>query len=564
MPYGPAPRLNAPPSALPLLLAAALLPAASACGSGAEAALDREQPATAVDGESGGAAIEGEEAGTPQATAGTSLSDPHRPLFHFTPRSNWINDPNGPIRVGGLHHLFFQYNPGGNVWGNIGWGHAVSTDLLQWEERSVAIPRTDSTMIFSGGVVADSLGTSGLCTGSDCLVAIYTSAHEATRAQNQSLAFSTDGGESWRQYQENPVLDIGSTEFRDPWVFWHGASEAWVMAVAMAVDHTVRFYRSPDLRNWEHASDFGPLGGDGGVWECPVLMELPVEGDDAGGSTRWLLKVDLGGGHVAGGSGAQYFVGDFDGSTFEPEPQDLPRWVDHGPDFYCAQPWSVGPMGAGSGGEAGVTWIAWMSNWAYANHTPTAPWRGAMSLPRTVSLRTNPDGGHTLVQRPIPALEGWRGARQEHRVLHEPIADATPVPHLDPGDTFEMMVRLRPGDAGEVGILLRHSPEEHILLSYDPIRERVALDRRPVPGHTFHAAFPSRAEAPLPPGADGTVVLRVVVDRSSVELFGGEGSVVISSLVFPDPGSRGIALFTKGGAVESLVLELWPLRPPGE
>ena len=180
----------------------------------------------------------------------TAPIDPYRPLIHFAPARHWVNDPNGPVLLNGRYHLFYQFNPGGISWGNIAWGHASSSDLLAWTEHPVAIPRTDSTMIFSGGVVVDSMGSAGFCSGPMCLVAIYTAAHEQTRRQSQSLAYSSDGGTTWSQYAANPVLDIGSQEFRDPYVFWHDQSRAWIMVVAMSTQHVVRIYRSTTLRDW--------------------------------------------------------------------------------------------------------------------------------------------------------------------------------------------------------------------------------------------------------------------------------------------------------------------------
>jgi fructan beta-fructosidase len=492
---------------------------------------------------------------TAPRAADSAPDDPYRPRIHFAPARNWINDPNGPVFVNGRYHLFYQTNPTGNVWGNIAWGHASSSDLFVWIEHPVAIPRTDSTMIFSGGVVVDSLGTAGFCTGPLCLVAIYTAAHEQTRQQSQSLAYSTDGGATWSQYNKNPVLEIGSTEFRDPFVFWHAPSRAWIMAVAMATEHTIRLYRSTTLRTWQLASEFGGVGATGGVWECPVLTELPILG---GNTRRWMLKVDLNPGHVAGGSGAQYFTGTFDGQQFVAD-DTTTRWVDFGPDFYCAQPWQ--PANA----DGSSTWIAWMSSWKYAGDTPTGDtptgdtptgnWRGMMSLPRIVSLRER-EGRTQLVQQPLNELATLRGSVQQFTVRNTTIPDAT-VLDIDAGRTFEAELTIVPGSATEVGLMIRHSTEQHVLISYDPVRSRVAIDRRPG-GTTFHPDFATRAEAPVARGS--LVTLRIVVDASSVELFADGGATVLSALMFPSPNSRNIALFTKGGPVQSVSLSVWTLR----
>ncbi|WP_416984421.1 GH32 C-terminal domain-containing protein [Streptomyces sp. T028] len=249
------------------------------------------------------------------ATADTLYHEQYRPQFHFTPAQNWLNDPNGLIYYKGQYHLFFQHNPSGNSWGNISWGHAVSTDLVHWKQLPVAIPQDDQEMIFSGGVVLDRNNTTGFGTRKNPpLVAVYTSAQKASGKQQQALAYSTDGGTTWTKYHDNPVLDIGSNNFRDPKVFWYAPTQRWLMAVSLADQHKIAFYSSADLKHWTHQSDFGPAGATGGVWECPDLFPLQVDGDPK--KTKWVLAVNLNPGGIAGGSGAQYFVGDFDGKKF--------------------------------------------------------------------------------------------------------------------------------------------------------------------------------------------------------------------------------------------------------
>lgn len=252
-------------------------------------------------------------AATPAVAEETT--DPFRPEIHFSPEENWVNDPNGPVWYEGEYHLFFQYNPEGNQWGNMSWGHAVSKDLVDWEERPVAILYSEREHIFSGSVVVDKHNTSGFgLPGRPAMVAAYTSWDPVTGIQAQSLAYSTDRGETWTKYEGNPVLDLGSREFRDPKVFWYGEGGYWVMAVVLATEHKVQFYRSDNLKEWAYLSDFGPANAVGGVWEMPDLFELPVDGDP--NDTRWVLVVNLNPGAIAGGSGAQYFIGDFDGTTF--------------------------------------------------------------------------------------------------------------------------------------------------------------------------------------------------------------------------------------------------------
>ncbi|MGW7206592.1 GH32 C-terminal domain-containing protein [Streptomyces sp. NPDC054837] len=253
----------------------------------------------------------------PQAVAaGTpSHSETYRPQFHFTPDKNWMNDPNGLVYFKGEYHLFYQYNPGGNSWGDMSWGHAVSKDLVHWKELPLALSHDDNEMVFSGSAVVDRDNTTGFGTKKNpAMVAIYTSSSKATGVQAQSLAYSTDRGRTWTKYQGNPVIDIGSKDFRDPKVQWYAPTKSWLMTVSMSAEHKVRFYSSKNLKDWKLQSEFGPAGATGGVWECPDLFPLAVDGDKK--KIKWVLVVNINPGGIAGGSAAQYFVGDFDGKKF--------------------------------------------------------------------------------------------------------------------------------------------------------------------------------------------------------------------------------------------------------
>ncbi len=239
----------------------------------------------------------------------------YRPQFHYTPAQNWMNDPNGLIYYKGEYNLFYQYNPSGTTWGNISWGHAVSRDLVHWKELPVAIPQDNNEYVFSGSAVLDKDNTSGLGTRQNPpMVAIYTSAQKATGIQEQALAYSTDGGLTWTKYSANPVLNINSQNFRDPKVFWYAPSHRWLMVVARSDLRQVEFYSSPNLKNWTYLSDFGPAGSITGVWECPDLFPLKVDGNPH--RTKWVLVANVNPGAPAGGSGTQYFVGQFDGTHF--------------------------------------------------------------------------------------------------------------------------------------------------------------------------------------------------------------------------------------------------------
>lgn len=253
----------------------------------------------------------------PQATAADTppYSETYRPQFHFTPERNWMNDPNGLVYHQGEYHLFYQYNPNGNSWGDMSWGHAVSRDLVRWKELPLALSHDDKEMVFSGSAVVDRDNTTGFGTKKNpAMVAIYTSHRKDTGVQSQSLAYSTDRGRTWTKYQGNPVIDIGSKDFRDPKVQWYAPTKSWLMTVSMSAEHKVRFYSSKNLKDWEQQSEFGPSGATGGVWECPDLFPLAVDGNKK--KIKWVLVVNINPVGIAGGSAAQYFVGDFDGKKF--------------------------------------------------------------------------------------------------------------------------------------------------------------------------------------------------------------------------------------------------------
>lgn len=318
-----------------------------------------------------------------------------RPQYHYAAAANWLSDPNGLVYHQGEWHLFYQYNPYGEDWGHMSWGHAVSSDLARWTELPVAIPETDQAMIFSGSAVSDPAGAAGF--GRDALIALYTAAaaHGPAR-QDQSLAFSTDRGRTWQHYAGNPVLDRGLADFRDPNVFWHDATRRWIMAVALSAENRALLYASHDLKQWDELSVIHGTGAPGRIWECPLLIELPVEGTE---ERRWLFKVDVL--HEGPGSGAIYQTGTFDGIRFRPDGTGMePRWqvADHGRDFYAAIAWHE-PRDA----QGRPAWIGWMGNHAYQGQLPRQGWRGAMSLPRRLSL-VRAKGGYALRQELEPAV----------------------------------------------------------------------------------------------------------------------------------------------------------------
>ena len=474
----------------------------------------------------------------------------YRPQYHFTPEINWMNDPNGMVFFDGEYHLFYQHNPHGNEWGHMTWGHTVSSDMVHWKHLPIGIHEEYGVMIFSGSAVVDWRNTSGFGTGSEPpLIAIYTG--HGHGKQTQDIAYSNDRGRTWTKYAGNPVIDLDEKNFRDPKVMWHEASNQWLMVVSMANELYVQFYGSPDLKSWKLLSRFGPAGAKGKPnWECPDLFELPIEGEP--GETRWVLEVDMGNKSVAGGSGGEYFVGEFDGREFRAEHSlEEVRWVDYGRDFYAPVSWSDVPQSDGR-----RLWLAWMNNWETAL-LPTHPWRSAMSLPRSVALRRTAEGLR-MVQRPVKELESLRndGISLNQRMLE---SGALSLGELGlSGNQVEIIADFELKDASEFGLRVSKGGAEETVIGYDVLTESMFVDRTRSGDVDFHPAFAGRHSAPLPP-IDGLIRLHVFVDTSSVEVFGNDGYSVITDRIFPDPSSKGIELYSKDGSTVLRSLEFWRL-----
>lgn len=490
-------------------------------------------------------------------------TEAHRPQFHFSPAKNWLNDPNGLIWFEGEYHLFYQYNPFGSQWGHMSWGHAVSTDLLHWQELPLAIAEDERVSIFSGSVVVDTHNSSGF--GRDRqppLVAIYTGClRRPEGGQAQELAYSHDRGLSWTKYAGNPVLDLGLRDFRDPKVFWHAPTARWVMVVVLPDDRLARFYASADLKAWQWLSDFSaPFDGEG-IWECPDLIPLQT----ADGENTWLFKVDVLGGHPSGDTGARIFFGHFDGTRFTPDAQTPPTWADWGADFYAALSWAGLP-----GAPRRQVWLAWMSCHRYAKHLPTQPWRGAMSLPRELSVRRSAKGLQ-LLQQPLDALHTLR--RESHALAAWQLADAqhSLLPPGADGRCLDVQLDLLSCSAGTCGLLLRaaatpadsNSPLPALRVGYDAGRGCVFVDRSNAgfnpPGD---ALYPQRREAPVPRPQPGRPLrLRVLLDWSSVEVFVDDGHTVLTELAFAADGHQALCLFAHGGSARFAAVQVWPLAP---
>jgi fructan beta-fructosidase len=479
-------------------------------------------------------------------SAAIAQKEDSRPVYHYAPERNWMNDPNGLVYYDGEYHLFYQYNPHGDRWGHMNWGHAVSRDLVHWQELPVAIPETD-VMAFSGQAVIDWNNTSGLGRkGKPPMVAIYTGA--GPTKQSQYLAYSNDRGRTFTIHGE--VLDIGSNEFRDPKVLWHAPTKRWVMVVVLGAENKAAIYTSTNLKQWDKASEFGPAGARGKNWECPDLIELPVEGG-APGEKKWVLTINLGDNAVGGGSGAQYFVGDFDGTRFTPIEGwgTAPRWVDYGADFYAAVTWSDLPKS-----DPRRIWIGWANDWRYANSIPTYPSRGLMTVPRTVSLRKMPDG-YRLVQAPVREVETLRGNAWQQKGM---TVGETPVALPIEGGSADLQVDLDTGTAAEIAITLTDEQGYQTVIGVNPAVNEVFIDRTRSGPH-FHDGFANRHIAPVDLKKSRRVSLRILADQSIIELFINDGERTITDRFFPGSGKLRWSAWARGGTA-SMNVAAWPIR----
>ncbi|MFD6006074.1 levanase [Bacillus subtilis] len=477
----------------------------------------------------------------------------YRPQYHFTPEANWMNDPNGMVYYAGEYHLFYQYHPYGLQWGPMHWGHAVSKDLVTWEHLPVALYPDEKGTIFSGSAVVDKNNTSGFQTGKEKpLVAIYTQDREGH--QVQSIAYSNDKGRTWTKYAGNPVIpNPGKKDFRDPKVFWYEKEKKWVMV--LAAGDRILIYTSKNLKQWTYASEFGQdQGSHGGVWECPDLFELPVDGNP--NRKKWVMQVSVGNGAVSGGSGMQYFVGDFDGNHFKNEnPSDKVLWTDYGRDFYAAVSWSDIPST-----DSRRLWLGWMSNWQYANDVPTSPWRSATSIPRELKLKAFTEGVR-VVQTPVKELETIRGTSKKWKNL-----TISPASHNvlagQSGEAYEINAEFKvsPDSAAEFGFKIRTGEKQFTKVGYDRRNAKLFVDRSKSGNVTFNPAFDTGKEtAPLKP-VNGKVKMRIFVDRSSVEVFGNDGQQVITDVILPDRSSKGLELYAANGDVKVKSLRIHPLK----
>ena len=412
-----------------------------------------------------------------------------RSIYHHTPVYGWMNDPNGMFYKDGVWHLYYQYNPYGSQWENMTWAHSTSTDLIHWKNHGEVIQPDALGTIFSGSSVVDKENTAGF--GKDAVVAFYTS---AGAAQTQSIAYSTDNGETFKKYVNNPILTSDVPDFRDPNVFWNEEVKQWILI--LAAGQQMNIYSSKNLKDWKYESSFGEgYGNHGGVWECPDLLKM---GD------KWVLICNINPGGPFGGSATQYFVGSFDGHKFTCESKpEVTKWMDYGKDHYATVSFSNAPDGR-------IVVLPWMSNWQYANQVPTQQFRSANGLPRDLGLYSY-NGEDYVSVKPSPEVFAAFEKKPSGRLQSAAYIEVTNI-------------------KSNASIVLSNDKGERVTMVYDGKNATLSMDRTESGVTDFHSDFKAKTVAPT----NGVIKsMQIFIDRCSIEAFDTEGKVAMTNLVFP-------------------------------
>jgi levanase/fructan beta-fructosidase len=474
-----------------------------------------------------------------KTTEVTTQSDTDfRPAFHFTPEENWMNDPNGMFFLNGTYHLFFQYYPDGNTWGPMHWGHATSKDLIKWEEKPIALAPDEQGYIFSGSAVVDTENTSGFGDGkTPPVIAMFTyhdpKGEEEGRDdyQTQAIAYSLDEGKTFTKYEGNPVIENpGIRDFRDPKITRDEVHDQWVMVLS-ANDQTM-FYTSQNLKDWKLVSEFGRgIGAHGGVWECPDFIHMKVEGSD---QKKWVLIQSLNPGGFNGGSGTQYFVGEFDGKTFtlDESMKDLSEdhnyWLDFGKDNYAGVTWTNIPEEDGR-----HLFMGWMSNWQYANEVPTETWRSAMTIARELKL-TKTGETYRIVSTPVAELQKYKGQKFTKNSIA--VEGKTQIANSEDIDLSQSVISFEIEDLKdqEYHFSLTSGGDDVLKFGYDHKAEKFYIDRSNSGLTGFNENFGDKISTAPRLSDDSNLEVKAVLDNMSIELFFDNGKTVMTEIFFPE------------------------------
>lgn len=470
-------------------------------------------------------------------------NEEHRPIYHFSSPFGWINDPNGLFYDKGKFHLYFQYNPYGVKWGNMSWGHASSSNLIHWKNHQTALLPNELGDIFSGSIVIDKQNTAGF--GENAICAFYTS---ATDKQVQSLAYSTDNGMTFTNYEHNPILvDENYKDFRDPKLFWHQETNKWIMS--LATGQTITFYESTNLKKWSRLSEFGQgIGNHDGVWECPDLFQVANNKD-----SKWVLFVSINPGGPNGGNATQYFIGEFDGITFTPDDIPYPLWIDYGRDNYAGVTWHNNP-------RKKPKYIGWMSNWDYANDIPTKHFKNAMTLPRTIELANN--GKHFYLKNyPVKEVKELRVEKVD--ISTQLLQKSLNINNFleDNNGAYEILIdfAIVENSTSKVVLTLSNHESEKLTFSLNLHKETLTVDRSESGNISFSDKFANtKIIAPLV--KEQKYQLKLFIDKASAELFVNKGKLAITNTIFPSEPYNNIHLEVEKGAIDITKFNIYNLE----
>ena len=441
--------------------------------------------------------------------------EPYRPQFHFTPPAKWMNDPNGMVYLNGKYHLFYQYYPDGTVWGPMHRGHAESTDLLHWKQLPIALYPDNLGWIFSGSCIIDKENTAGF--GKNAMIAIFTYHNEEIlksgrkNIESQGIAYSFDEGLTWIKYEQNPVLNnSGEQDFRDPKVFWNESTSKWVMT--LAVGNQIKFFSSANLKSWQHESTFKPEDdlNELGVWECPDLFPMKTDS----GETKWVLIINHGDKAPNGGSGIRYFVGNFDGKTFQENQKSL--WLDYGTDFYAGVTFSNVPINK-------TVLLGWMSNWQYAQKVPTEVWRSAMTLPRELTLKKDVYF-YKLEQKIVKTFASITTPIFNKKAAQLPLNKEVNLSQTE--IAFDL-------DKNTTNLSITFSNKKGDIFSIELKDGKVFTNRLKSGKIDFSETFTNKIQSMDLAGKKATS-FQLIVDKSSVEILVNKGEFSMTNLFFPN------------------------------
>ncbi len=399
-----------------------------------------------------------------------------RPKVHFTVKNGWNNDPNGLILRDGVYHMFYQYNPAGAEWSNMHWGHATSSDLMHWEEKDIALFPDEMGTMFSGSAITDENNVSGL--GSGALLLFYTAAGGTSvlsknKRFTQCLAYSTDGGVTFKKYDKNPVVDHIEAANRDPKVVYVEELCRYIMLLYLQ-NNTYAIMSSFDLLTWSEMQRI-ELAGD---MECPDVFPLYCKG-----KRYWVIM----------GAFDKYIVGRFDGGAFVPD--TAVKTLTHLKMSYAAQSFS--------GIDGRVVRISWN-----ITDNPSCSFTSQMGFPTEMTL-CECEGELYLACAPIREIERLYESRRT-------LADVS----LDEDIKCDIGQR-----AVDISLDAQYVAGEKLTVSVFGTEIVCDMEKNEIRC--------KRAKLPLSVCRD-RLRLRLVVDTASIEIYGDGGKAFAAVAALSD------------------------------